>query len=53
METRHWVDTAADCGYLGPGQAERLLADLGEIGRMLGGMMAKSGKFCGSLTDSG
>ena len=47
METQHWLDTASDCGYL----AERLLADLGEIGRMLGGMMAKSGKFCGSLKD--
>ena len=45
-ETQHWIDTATDCGYLNEKQAASLLKQCEEIGRLLGGMLAKSDKFC-------
>ncbi|MGH7597162.1 MAG: four helix bundle protein [bacterium] len=45
-ETQHWIDTAADCGYLNEKQAPSLLNQCKEIGRLLGGMIAKSERFC-------
>jgi four helix bundle protein len=47
QETQHWIDTAVDCGYLDQGQAHALLQKCEEIGRLLGGMIAKSEQFCG------
>ncbi len=46
QETQHWIRTALDCEYLSQEEANILLEKCAEIGRLLGGMMAKSGKFC-------
>ena len=45
-ETRHWVEVAADCGYVSRQEAVRLSEELGEIGRMLNGMIVKSASCC-------
>jgi four helix bundle protein len=47
QETQHWLDTAADCGYLSQSQAATLSEKCAEIGRLLGGMIAKADLFCG------
>jgi four helix bundle protein len=46
QETQHWIEIASDCGYLTPVQAESLLQKCAEIGRLLGGMLAKAELFC-------
>jgi len=46
QETQHWIETAADCGYLTEQQATSLIRRCEEIGRLLGGMMAKADLFC-------
>jgi four helix bundle protein len=46
QETQHWIEVARDCGYLSNPQAEDLLGKCTEIGRLLGGMIAKSDLFC-------
>jgi len=46
METQHWVDEAFDCQYLDSKQAEELIAELMQIGRMLNSMMEKARSFC-------
>jgi four helix bundle protein len=48
LETQHWVGEALDCGYITPTDANRLNADLEEIGRMLNAMIEKADTFCGS-----
>jgi four helix bundle protein len=52
QETQHWLETAADCGYLTSQQASELLRKCEEVGRLLNGMMAKSSLFCGSPTQT-
>jgi len=47
QETQHWIETALDCGYLKYPEANNLLKQCQTIGRLLGGMMAKSDRFCG------
>ena len=47
QETQHWIETAVDCGYLSQTEAKALLDKTMRIGRLLGGMMAKSHQFCG------
>ena len=47
QETQHWIDTAADCGYLTADDVSSLNRDLAEIGRMLNSMMEKADSFCG------
>ena len=47
QETQHWVDTAEDCGYLEKEEAEKLNADLNQIGRMINSMIDKANQFCG------
>jgi hypothetical protein len=47
METQHWIETALDCEYIDQKTSARLVENLLEIGRMLGGMMEKSEMFCG------
>ncbi len=49
QETQHWVETAVDCGYISQVQGTKLIQQCAEIGRLLGGMMAKSNQFCGKL----
>ena len=46
QETQHWIGTALDCEYISRGEANFLLEKCAEIGRLLGGMMAKSEQFC-------
>ncbi|HEU4345354.1 MAG TPA: four helix bundle protein [Candidatus Binatia bacterium] len=46
METQHWLSEACSCGYIESPQAEALLAELEQIGRMLNSMMEKSHLFC-------
>ncbi len=46
QETQHWADTADDCGYLEKEEAEKLNADLNEIGRMINSMIDKANQFC-------
>lgn len=50
LETQHWIDTAADCGYLNEKQTTPLLKQCEEIGRLIGGMIAKSDKFCSTTS---
>lgn len=46
QETQHWLETAVDCNYLSQGEAQQLLNKCARVGRLLGGMMAKSHLFC-------
>jgi len=46
QETQHWIDTAADCGYLAQEEVGSLNGELAEIGRMLNAMIEKSASFC-------
>jgi four helix bundle protein len=46
QETQHWIETATDCSYLTQKQATALTKKCEEIGRLLGGMMAKANLFC-------
>jgi four helix bundle protein len=46
QETQHWIETALDCHYLTRQEAESLLQQCAEIGRLLGGMLAKADRFC-------
>jgi len=46
QETQHWSETALDCEYISQEEAKALLAKCTEIGRLLGGMMAKAEQFC-------
>lgn len=45
-ETQHWIETARDCHYLNEHDAATLLKRCEEIGRLLGGMIAKAEEFC-------
>jgi len=45
-ETQHWIDTALACGYLTDKEAASLMRQCEEIGRLLGGMIAKVEQFC-------
>lgn len=47
METQHWIGTATDCRYCTEEAAAALISKCEEIGRLLGGMMAKAKLFCG------
>src|SRR5215208_6016008 len=46
QETQHWIETALDCRYISQEEAESLLEKCTEIGRLLGGIMAKADQFC-------
>jgi four helix bundle protein len=50
LETQHWIETAADCGYLNQQQSSSYQNMCAEIGRLLAGMMSKSDIFCGKPT---
>jgi four helix bundle protein len=47
LETQHWIESAAECGYVTGEQRDRVVALLSEVGRMLGSMLAKADQFCG------
>ena len=46
METQHWLESAVDVGYASHDQVIPLLELCAEIGRMLGGIIAKAELFC-------
>lgn len=46
-ETRHWLRTAFQCGYLPEAQHADLEERCRRVGAMLGKMMAESGKWTG------
>ncbi|RMH43975.1 MAG: four helix bundle protein [Alphaproteobacteria bacterium] len=46
LETQHWIETAVDCGYWSHEEASKLLSECQRIGQLIGGMIAKSEKFC-------
>ena len=46
QETQHRIETALDCCYLTPQETDSLLKQYAEIGRLLGGMLAKADQFC-------
>ncbi len=47
FETQHRVGTALECEYVNELQAKVLIDMCAEVGRLLGGMMAKADLFCG------
>ena len=46
QETQHWIEVSLDCEYLTQVQADALLEKCLEVGRLLGGMMAKAELSC-------
>lgn len=46
QETQHWLIISADCGYLTEKQLAIYSEKCAEIGRLLGGMIAKAELFC-------
>ena len=46
METQHWLESAVDFRYVSAEQINPLLQKCTEIGRLLGGIIAKAGLFC-------
>lgn len=48
LETQHWLETAADIGYLKRDDAEKICDALKEIAKMLNSMMVKAKLFCSS-----
>jgi four helix bundle protein len=48
QETQHWLETAADGGYLTQNQIVGLSEKCAEVGRLLNGMIAKADLFCGT-----
>jgi hypothetical protein len=47
-ETEHWIEIAEDCNYLDSEHAFQLNQQCEKTGRLLGGMINKSEKFCSS-----
>lgn len=48
QETQHWLEIASDCNYISQEEAKTLLEKCSEIGRLIGGMIAKAEQFCKS-----
>jgi len=46
QETQHWIEIAVECRYISTEKGEALLKSCEEVGRLIGGMMTKSSKFC-------
>lgn len=46
FETQHWLKICSDCEYVTQEQVDILLQQCSEIGRLLGGVIAKSHLFC-------
>lgn len=44
-ETQVWLDVSKDCGYINFETHERLMAEYGEVGSMLGRMIQNPSKF--------
>ena len=50
-ETQHWLDEARNSGYITSEQANQVLNDLLEVGRMLNAMIRKADLFCATGAD--
>ena len=50
-ETEHWVTTAHTCGYISDAEKTIIINTCREVGRILGGMMAKADTFCRKSLD--
>ena len=48
METQHWIEIAADCGYMDQEASAQLVKRCQDIGRLLSGMIEKAELFCRS-----
>lgn len=46
LETQTWLNFAHDCGYLEASAFSQLVEASEEVGRLLGGMLAKPEAFC-------
>ena len=46
LETQTWLNFAHDCGYLNEAAFAELIQASEEVGRLLGGMLAKPESFC-------
>jgi four helix bundle protein len=46
LETQTWLNFAHDCGYLNGAAFAELIQASEEVGRLLGGMLAKPESFC-------
>ena len=46
LETQTWLNFARDCGYLDTSEFDTLLHGSEEVGRLLGGILAKPETFC-------
>jgi four helix bundle protein len=46
QETKHWIFTAAQCGYLQSADEAELARECRETGGMLGAIITKHQKFC-------
>lgn len=46
LETQTWLNFARDCGYLDEGVFAEFIQASEEVGRLLGGMLAKPDSFC-------
>ena len=46
LETQTWLNFGRDCGYLEDIVFEELIQTSEEVGRLLGGMLAKPEAFC-------
>jgi four helix bundle protein len=46
LETQTWLNFAHDCGYLDDSAFDNLLHGSEEVGRLLGGILAKPDTFC-------
>ena len=53
METQHWLEIAADCGYMDSDASAQLVKRCAEIGRLLNGMIEKAETFCGATQTTG
>lgn len=51
QETQHWIETAADCGYITQKQQKVWLEKYASLGRMLNSMIEKSDQFCSKEQD--
>lgn len=46
MATQHWIEIAADCGYIDQDASTQLVKRCQDIGHLLNGMIDKAGMFC-------
>jgi four helix bundle protein len=46
QESQHWLEIAFDCDYISQEERNTLLEKCSEVGRLLGGMIAKAEQFC-------